>query len=185
MQPPLVPFLIGTALARVIQSRTPNIIPNNTNETALGRHSFTIAQDIVQVWRPLVIKHETNSPEEENTVFSTALWKGTTLLTAMMESDKQAAQVLGWTSETVESKFLDFFDLEKWGYGTMAYDEYYDFDASLPIKPALESISVAAKKLDEGGTNRAIIWEHENETTHGGITYPVSIPRFSLFVESS
>jgi hypothetical protein len=59
----------------------------------------------------------------------------------------------------------------------MAYDDYYEFDVSLPIKPALKGMGVSDKKIDEeGGKNMAFIWEHEVETEHSGKKYPVSRP---------
>jgi hypothetical protein len=61
--------------------------------------------------------------------------------------------------------------LEKWGYGSAAWDDYYDLDVSLPIKRALTGLGVDTKTLQEGGKNRCMQLEHEHEVTVDGATY--------------
>ncbi|KAF2876222.1 hypothetical protein BDV95DRAFT_560268 [Massariosphaeria phaeospora] len=76
------------------------------------------------------------------------------------------------SDDSIQSEYFDYpGDLKKWGYGSLEYDDYYDFKWSIPIKKALENIGVSAKKKDEGGPNRAWNWEHESEVTIDGKKY--------------
>jgi hypothetical protein len=66
-------------------------------------------------------------------------------------------------------------DLKTWGYDVAEYDDYYDFDVSLPIKVALDGLGISMKKHTEGGQMYAFMWEHEIETEHDKKKYPVSL----------
>ncbi|KAF1994511.1 hypothetical protein P154DRAFT_585619 [Amniculicola lignicola CBS 123094] len=95
-----------------------------------------------------------------------AVCKGAVLLAQMEATDKEAGKMYNPPLESAQSKFTSFpDDLEKWGYGSLEYDDYYDFKVSLPLTSALEGLGVDAKIKSDGGKNRAVLWEHENEKT--------------------
>ncbi|KAF1947668.1 hypothetical protein EJ02DRAFT_417181 [Clathrospora elynae] len=77
----------------------------------------------------------------------------------MAGSDKKAGGKFDPSMESAD-------ELENWGYGFPASDDYYDLDKSLPIKSALNGLGVDSKTLAENGNNHAMQWEHEEETAH-------------------
>ena len=64
--------------------------------------------------------------------------------------------------------------MKNWGYDGIDYSPYFDFDASVPIKRALEGLHLDTKKKTEGGHNEAFYWVHEHDKTIDGTTYKVS-----------
>ncbi|ORY01812.1 hypothetical protein BCR34DRAFT_636686 [Clohesyomyces aquaticus] len=124
---------------------------------------------------PLVQRAEPVPPASDD-VWNKAVCKGAQLLSQLSASDHDAGQMFTPPRSSAESDFLAYpQDLEKWGYGMLDYDPYYEFDMSLPLKPALKGIGVSDKKNSEGGNNYARLWEHEVEKTIDGVKYPVCL----------
>ncbi|KAF2832661.1 hypothetical protein CC86DRAFT_401413 [Ophiobolus disseminans] len=73
----------------------------------------------------------------------------------MAGDEKRAGNWFNTPKDSGESEYQD-------------YNDYYDLDASLPIKKALAGLGVYTKTLREGGDNRCMQLEHENEVTIDG-----------------
>jgi hypothetical protein len=117
-----------------------------------------------------------NDPQQA--VWNYAVCKGVSLLADMASDDEKAGSRYVPPRDSAESPFQEFSklcgvlqrsvaiiltlplkgDLTKWGYGFLAYDDYYDLDKSLPIKSALIGLGVDVRTNKEGGNNRAIWW---------------------------
>ncbi|KAF2475090.1 uncharacterized protein BDR25DRAFT_381875 [Lindgomyces ingoldianus] len=120
-------------------------------------------------------------PNPSDDAWNKAVYKGKTLMKQMLANDHDAGQMFRPPRESAESEFLTYpQDLDKWGYSQLDYDPYYDFDNSLPLKPALNDLGVSDKKFGEnGGNNWAWVWEHDVEKIIDGTTYPVTEARYT------
>lgn len=70
-------------------------------------------------------------------------------------------------------------ELKKWGYDYMDYNEYIDFEKSLPIKDALASLKVHPKIDRDDKINLCVAYEHEWPVTIDGTTYLPTGARFT------
>ncbi|KAF1917613.1 hypothetical protein BDU57DRAFT_537270 [Ampelomyces quisqualis] len=97
----------------------------------------------------------------------------------MAGDEKRAGNSFKPPKESGESDYQNTNDLKKWGYGAAAWDDYYDLDASLPIKRVLAGLNVDTRTLSEGGNNRCMQLEHKNEVTIDGTTYQPTAAYFT------
>jgi hypothetical protein len=70
-------------------------------------------------------------------------------------------------------------ELDKWGYRDADWDQYCDFDVSLPIKDALKGLGVDDKMGVEEAHNKCMECDHEAEATIDGTTYHPTGARFT------
>jgi hypothetical protein len=124
-----------------------------------------------------------------------AVCKGDELLDAMAGDERRAGQWFRTPKESGDSEYQDFSkdqfsivkkesntsigELAKWGYGDAAWDDYYDLDASLPIKKALAGLGVDTRTIKEDGHNRCMQLEHEVEVAVDGTTYTPTAAYFT------
>jgi len=129
-----------------------------------------------------------------------AVCKGGELLDAMAGDEQRAGNWFKVPKDSGESEYQDYSmlllvipgshgrrsilkptlgELEKWGYGAAAWDDYYDFDVSLPIKQALAGLGLDIRTIQESGNNRCMQLEHEVEVTINRITYTPTTAYFT------
>ncbi|KAF2736416.1 hypothetical protein EJ04DRAFT_562469 [Polyplosphaeria fusca] len=110
-------------------------------------------------------------PPTDEDLFQDCACKGDRFLKMMKLTDAKAGQLMPKPMDSIESSFLDYADLKKWGWDWVPFDTW-DFK-SYDIVEALKGLGLDPKKTSDGGRFFGQHYEHDlGEVEINGKKYP-------------